>query len=415
MFVVVALLGISYVSARYAGLDRVWGGGGYVVRVRLADSGGIFSDAEVTYRGVGVGRVGPLRLTEHGVEVDLAIDSSAPAIPDDVEAVVANRSAVGEQYVDLRPRRDGGPFLAEGAVIEQADTRTPLPVETLLADVDALAASVPADALRTVVDELDTAFSGTGPDLAVLLDATRDVTGTASAHLPQTTGLLTDGHTVLATQNDQADAIRSFSGDLRLLTEQLKNSDSDLRRLISAAPPAAAQLSGLLADSGRNLGVLAANLLTTATVVLPRLDGVEQVLVTYPAVLVGGFTVAPDDGTAHFGLALNVFDPLPCTQGYERTTIRAGTDTSPAPPNTQAYCALGRGSNSTVRGAQNAPYGGQPGPVSTTRDATTPGGTAQGSAPQGGTPQGPTGQQSTPAPASRGGATSLGQLLGLPG
>ncbi|MCP2163890.1 MCE family protein [Goodfellowiella coeruleoviolacea] len=360
MFVVVALLGISYVSARYAGLDRVWGGGGYVVRVRLADSGGIFSDAEVTYRGVGVGRVGPLRLTEHGVEVDLAIDSSAPAIPDDVEAVVANRSAVGEQYVDLRPRRDGGPFLAEGAVIEQADTRTPLPVETLLADVDALAASVPADALRTVVDELDTAFSGTGPDLAVLLDATRDVTGTASAHLPQTTGLLTDGHTVLATQNDQADALTSFGENAKLLAAQLRTSDPDLRGLIGAAPPAAAQLSELVRENSTNLGVLLANLLTSVTIVDGRLAAVEQTLSSLPEALRVGRSVARPGGL-RVGLLNTFFDPLPCTLGYQGTPYRTGQDTTPGEPlNTEARCALSPGSTANVRGARNAPRGPDP-------------------------------------------------------
>ena len=34
----------------------------------------------------------------------------------------------------------------------------------------------------------------------------------------------------------------------------------------------------------------------------PVAHGIEQILVTYPNVVAGGFTVAPDDGTTHFGL-----------------------------------------------------------------------------------------------------------------
>ncbi|WP_199441735.1 MCE family protein [Umezawaea beigongshangensis] len=394
-FVAIALLGISYVSVRYVGLDRVFGGGGYVVTMQLADSGGVFTNSEVTYRGVSVGRVGPMRLTTDGVEVDLVIDPEAPPIAADLEAVVANRSAVGEQYVDLRPTGTDGPHLVDGSVVPRSATRTPPPVENLLTSLDSFAKSVPTDSLRTVVDELDTAFSGTGGDLQVLLDTTRSFTAAAQRHLPQTTALLNDGRVVLGTQVASGDAIRSFSGDLRLLNEQLKNSDADLRRLIDITPQVSEQVTGLLAESGTGLSVTIANLLTTSTITVSRLAGIEQILVTYPMAVGGGFTVAPGDGRAHFGLALNVFDPLPCTVGYEGTTVRTGNDTSPAPLNTQAYCALAPGSATGVRGAQNAPYGGTPQGTETSQ----PG-------------QEQSAQQAAAPPQTL--LTGLGQLLGLP-
>ncbi|MEO6086685.1 MAG: MlaD family protein [Umezawaea sp.] len=396
-FLVIALVGVSFVGAKYVGLGRLVGSSGYVVTMQLADSGGIFANAEVAYRGVTIGRVGALRLAADGVEVDLGIDPDAPPVPADLNAVVANRSAVGEQFVDLRPKTDGGPYLQAGSVIPRSSTKIPPPVDTLLANLDAFAKSVPTDALRTVVDELDIAFNGTGPDLQRLLDSTRSFTQTATDHLPQTKALLSDGVTVLTTQAQQGSAIRSFSGDLRLLAEQLKKSDGDLRNLIAVSPQAAEQVSALLRESGPNLGVLFANLLTTSNILVTRLDGLEQIAVTYPIVVGGGFTVAPGDGTAHFGLALNVFDPAPCTVGYEGTKIRQGTDTTPVALNTQAYCALARGSATTVRGAQNAPFGGQ---------LTTPQGTE--------TTQ-PGQEQTGTAAAAVPVLTSLGQLLGLPG
>ncbi|MBP2339416.1 phospholipid/cholesterol/gamma-HCH transport system substrate-binding protein [Saccharothrix coeruleofusca] len=396
-FVLIALLGVSYVGAEYAGLGRVFGSTGYVVTMRLAESGGIFTNAEVTYRGVTVGRVGQLRLTADGVEVDLAVDPDAPPIPADLEAVVANRSAVGEQYVDLRPRREDGPHLGEGSVIPRTATKVPPPVDGLLTNLDEFARSVPEDSLRTVVDELHLAFDGAGPDLRALLDGTRSVTDAATRHLPQTRALIDNGLVVLTTQAEQGGAIRSFSGDLRALAEQLKSSDGDLRRLIGVSPQAAEQVSALLAESGPGLGVLFANLLTTANILVTRRDGLEQIAVTYPLVVGGGFTVAPGDGRAHFGLALNVFDPPPCTVGYEGTTIRQGTDTSAAPLNTGAYCALARGSATSVRGAQNAPFGGVP--STPTGNATVQPGQER------------SGGQAAGVPV----LTSLGQLLGLPG
>ncbi|SDX48413.1 phospholipid/cholesterol/gamma-HCH transport system substrate-binding protein [Saccharopolyspora shandongensis] len=353
-FVAIALAGVSYAGARYAGLDRLFGPRGYVVTLQLADTGGVFNNAEVTYRGVPVGRVGDLKLTGTGVEVPLDIESSAPRIPRDVQAVVTNRSAVGEQYVDLRPKRDDGPFLENGSVIAQESATTPLPAESLMTNLDAFANSVPEESLRTVVSELGTAFRDNGGHLQTILDTSREFTAAGQEHLPQTVQLLEDGKTVLATQNEQGSAIRSFGEDLRLLSESVKNSDGDLRAVIERAPPAARQVSAGLQEN-QQLSPLLANLTTTSRILAKRVDGIEQIMTLYPAIVTASNTVVPGDGTAHFGLVLNVFDPLPCTKGYESTERRAGDDFREMPLNPNAHCAEPRGSDTSVRGAQNAP------------------------------------------------------------
>ena len=75
-----------------------------------------------------------------------------------------------------------------------------------------------------------------------------------------------------------------------------------------------------------------------------------------PNLLAGGYTVVPGDGTAHFGLVLNVDNPAACTAGYGGTHRIGPDQTKNLPPvNTGARCTLPRGSASTVRGAQNAP------------------------------------------------------------
>ncbi|OLR92093.1 MCE family protein [Actinokineospora bangkokensis] len=358
IFVIAALLGISYVGAKYAGLDSMFGASGYVVKVRLADSGGIFSNAEVTYRGVAIGRVSELHLVNDGVEVDLRIDDDAPRVPADVDAVVANRSAVGEQYLDLRPRRDGEPYLADGSVISKDATSLPLANEKLVLNLDKLVASVPNDDLRKVVDELYLATQGTGPSLQVLLDSANSFTKLATENLPQTLQLITDSGTVLATQVEVSQAIQNFGVNAKLIAEQLAKSDGDIRSILSNAPGAAEQINGLLAESGKPLSVVLANLLTTSNVLVTRQAGIEQLLVVAPKGIAAASDVFTDQG-ARFGLQTTFFDPLPCTVGYEGTQRRNGLDTSPAPLNTNARCALAPGSGN-VRGSQNAPNGGVP-------------------------------------------------------
>ncbi|MFI1467759.1 MCE family protein [Streptomyces wuyuanensis] len=353
-FAAVTAIGVSYVGARYTGLVDAVLDRGYTVRADLAASGGVFQGAEVTYRGVPVGRVGELRLTgRDGVSADLDIEDGA-RIPADTVAVVANRSAVGEQYVDLQPRGTGGPYLREGSVIARGDTRVPLPTTDVVLSLDRLVNSVGKEDLRITVDELGKAFAGTGPELSRLVDSGNNLVEAASGSLPQTIDLIEDSRKVLGTQAEQGSAIRSFSRDLAALTAELKSSDGDIRRLVGAGAPAAQEVDSLLSETRPHLPVLLGNLISGGQITLARLPGVEQALVTFPVVVSGSYTVIPGDGTTHFGMVTNADDPPACRQGYG-TQRRDPSDTSDRPANTAARCTAPRGGPTSVRGAQNAP------------------------------------------------------------
>jgi phospholipid/cholesterol/gamma-HCH transport system substrate-binding protein len=405
VFLLIAGVGVTYAGGKYAGLDRMFGGGGYVVRLELADSGGIFSNAEVSYRGVTVGRVGPLRITDSGVEVDLDIADDAPQIPADTSAVVADRSAVGEQYVDLEPRGDHPPYLGAGSVITADRTSLPPRPEGVLTNLDQLVSSVPTDSLRTVVDQADIAFSGTGPQLQTLLDDVMSLSTTAIQHLPQTTNLLSQSETVLRRQAQDAALIGNFSSGLRQISGRLKDSDPDLRRLIDVAPRAAQQVDEILRSSGPQLGVLLANLLTTTRITTSRKDAVEQLLVELPVITAMAPGMGDDQDTGHQAFIFNYGDPLSCTKGYESTPRRPANDLTPAPANMNAYCAEPPGSPTDVRGAQNAPFPGMP-PAPAVPSSPS-------------SPAVPAGLDRVPGPIGLldpgGSPTNFAQLLGLPG
>ncbi len=402
-FVVLAAVGVVYAGIAYAKLDRLFVATTYTAEMRLDDSGGIFTNAAVSYRGVNVGRVGELRPTPHGVVVDLEIQKDAPAIPaEGLRAEVKNLSAIGELYVDLVPTRSTGPALADGSVIPESRTSIPVPPAQLLSNVNALVRSVPLGALRTTVRELDAGFSGTGPELRRLLDSTSKLVRSAQASLPETRALIHDGRTVLRTQNATADSITGFSESLRLLSEQVKNSDPDLRRLIDTAPRASDELSALVRESGPGISRLVADLLTTSRLTKPRQNALQQLLITYPPLARNAHSTLPGDGSVHFGLILNVFNPMPCTKGYEGTPRRSGIETTDVPVNKAATCEEPQGSPIAVRGSQHAPHLGIPAAVPAPAD---------GGAPRVGEPNG---TRST-GRSSRDGASDTGSGPPLPG
>ncbi|WP_329236268.1 MCE family protein [Actinoallomurus sp. NBC_01490] len=389
-FLVIGVLVIGYIGYRYADLGRFVGlRGYYVVRMDLPETGGLFPGSDVTYRGVSVGRVGDLHLTGDGVRADLHIDDSAPRIPAASQAVVANLSAVGEEYVDLRPASGDGPYLKDGATIARSATQTPPPVTNVLTNVDNLAASVPLDSLRTVVDELGKAFQGQGENLQTLLDNSDEFLRDANSAAPETNQLIFDGQTVLRTQREEGAALVSFARSARLLAGQLDASDTDLRRLITTAPVAATEISGLLRDLDPSLSVLLANLTTTSELTVTRQRGIQELLVRLPQVVAAGASVVDSKGL-NFGMALTFFSPLPCTTGYGGTTYRNGLDTSAGPPlNTAASCRMPASSGVDVRGSGNAPYGGgvpapvRPGTSASAASASLPGALGLPSVPAG--------------------------------
>lgn len=363
LFLVIAVVGVGFVGGRYAGLDRLFGSNGYPVSVQLPESGGLFTNSEVSYRGVAVGRVTALRLSREGIAADLHINDGAPQIPADARAVVANRSAVGEQYIDLQPQHRGGPYLQEGSVIPIERTSIPPAPESLLVNVDRLVAGVPTDKLRTVVTEVGTAFDGTGSHLQELLDTTSSFTTAAQQNLPQTTGLLDNSDVVLRTQQEQAQNLTEFSTGLRQISGQLKQSDPDLRKTIQEAPGAAAEVEELTRSMGTDFGIVAANLLTTMQLTSVRGPALEQTLVALPMISAFTHTLSPD-GTGHLGLVLNMFNPPACTAGYEGTPRKHGSDTTDGPTNYDIACTEPKGSPTAVRGSQHAIRYPVPAPVS---------------------------------------------------
>ena len=361
IFLIITLVGVSYVGARYARLDRLFYNSSYTVTAHYLQSGGIYTGAEVSYRGVGIGQVSNLKLTDKGVDVVMSIEKSQDKIPKDSIALVANRSAVGEQFVDLQPQKDGGPYLQEGSSIPTPDTAIPVSTTEILTNLDNLLESVPQADLRTVVSEMGAGFHDAGPSLGQIIDTSSSFIDAAEANFTTTTDLIRDSRTVLQTQVDKGSDIRSFTRDLALFSGTLAANDQNLRSLIDNGSATANELRTFLEQNKVNLGQLINNLVTTGEVTVKHLKGIRQLLVIYPYVVAGGFTVAEkgkagaDKGLydARFGLILTQ-NPAVCHQGYHPSQVRPPSETSDKPMDTTAGCT-DNGSN--FRGAEKAPNG----------------------------------------------------------
>ncbi len=147
IFAIVSIVGVAAMLFAYIQVPTLLGLGRVQVKLELPTSGGLYRFSNVTYRGVQVGKVTDIRLTKTGAEATLSIDTS-PKIPADLEAEVRSVSAVGEQYVDLRPRTNSGPYLQNDSVIKGDNVSLPPAVGPVLDRVSKLVSTFPEGQAR---------------------------------------------------------------------------------------------------------------------------------------------------------------------------------------------------------------------------------------------------------------------------
>lgn len=350
VFVVIALLTTTFLSVKYVGLDRFFGG--YTVTAEMPAAGGLFQNSEVTYRGVPVGRVESLEATKKGARAVLRIERGAPAMPADVSGRVVDRSAIGEQYLDLSGGAVGKEKLQDGARLTLTAADLPPALDGLLRSSRDFVRSMPSEDLNTVINEGYEFTQGNGENLARLVETSTRFAKTADDNFLMTASLIDNSGKVLATQQQVADSFISYSADMKLLAHAFADQDQDWRTLIENTPASAREVDQLFKTVGQPLGELMANMISTAEVFGTNADGVRETMIKLPEGISITYAVMTSKGM-RAGAALSFFDPLPCIQGYEGTEMRQGTDVTGGKPfNTKAGCTMKPSSGTSVRGPQ---------------------------------------------------------------
>src|SRR6516165_10688170 len=132
IFALITIITLVVMGIYYLRLPATFGIGTYEVSADFVAGGGLYKNANVTYRGVAVGRVESVGLNPHGVDAQMRLNSGTP-IPSNVTATVKSVSAIGEQYIDLVPPVSPSVTkLRNGSRIDQANTRIGQDVADLL-------------------------------------------------------------------------------------------------------------------------------------------------------------------------------------------------------------------------------------------------------------------------------------------
>jgi phospholipid/cholesterol/gamma-HCH transport system substrate-binding protein len=212
------------------------------VTALMADSAGLFVGNDVGVLGVPIGKVTSIKPEGTHVRVTMSIDRGQP-VPADAGAVVVARSVATDRYVELTPVYHSGPKLADGAVIPERKTRTPVDFDEVLEALDTFASGIAgskgtSDAIANILKEGSKAVDGKGAlfnqAITSLGGAVDSISGQRENISATVKSLDTLTGTIAANQQLARDFVTQVSRASRLLADERTNFRGAMRSLSRA-------------------------------------------------------------------------------------------------------------------------------------------------------------------------------------
>ncbi|OBK17172.1 MlaD family protein [Mycobacterium asiaticum] len=360
----------------------------YRVTLQLAESGGLLPNQDVALRGVRIGRVESLQITDRGVNAVASITSKV-RIPTNSVAHVSALSPAGEQYINFEAESDAGPYLHDGSVIGLDRTGVPVSLAQLLGDADGMLAQVDPRKVELIKQELS--LTKEGPNkLAAIVDGGTMLLSTLDSVLPETTSILRTSRVVLTLAADKNAGLAATTADLNRTLLGVARMQAGYRRLTAQTPQALSAIDNLFTDNSETMVQLLGSLATASQLLYLRVPALNALFPDYRGSALdavasafhdhGVFATAElypryacDYGTpTHSPSAADYYEPFIytyCRDDDPGVGIRAaknaprpaGDDTAGPPPGAD----LGRRTDPTPKGRFTipTPYGGPPLPI----------------------------------------------------
>lgn len=125
--------------------------------MNVPEINGLVTDSNVLLRGVPVGKVTKASTSIDSASIEFWVGGDY-AIPVDTEVELQNLSALGESYIELVPRSDGGPLLRDNQHISTDAVIAPASVTELAATATRILNQLDPGALQRIITEADAAF-----------------------------------------------------------------------------------------------------------------------------------------------------------------------------------------------------------------------------------------------------------------
>ncbi|MFN2593261.1 MAG: MCE family protein [Actinomycetota bacterium] len=264
----------------------------YEVTAYFVKTIGLYPHSDVDVLGVPVGKVSEITPVGSQVKVVLEINKSYK-VPADATAQIVPPSLISDRYVQLMPAYQGGPALADGAVLHTDRTEIPAELDDVYAQLKKLLDTVKPGRpgapgpLGSLVKQLNLALHNREGQLRSTLVSASDLTRTLAGARGHLSGLLVNLDKLFTKLATRAGEFGSLNRNFANVMTALHVSRDDVRGTLQNLAGVTGEVGDLVRRQGNQLGNdlgLAANVLAK---VLKHRASVAESLSWLPVVSIG--------------------------------------------------------------------------------------------------------------------------------
>lgn len=245
---VVAALLVAVTVAFWPGTDKRF------VTAYFSRTISLYEGSDVKVLGVPVGRVQTVDPLGTKVRVKMWIEEDVK-IPADAKAVIITPAVVGDRFVQFAPAYTGGPVLADGAVLEQDQTRTPLELDEIYQSIDDLSRGLGPEgankdgSLSRLLDATAKNVDGQGAQINQTITDVGKLTGTLDNNKEELFASLEQLARFTATLKANDADIKAFNKDLARLSQFLEGERGDLAQALETLSVAMREVSRFVREN----------------------------------------------------------------------------------------------------------------------------------------------------------------------
>ena len=211
----------------------------YEARALFENASQLTKNSDVRISGVNVGKVVKVRARGLRTEATLSIDPRYAPLPDDVHAIVRQKTLLGETFIALSPGRRDAPRLADGGLIPTSQVEPTQPLDRVLGTLDPPTRARMRRLLTNTGDMVDGRGQDVNDSLGNLSVGTRQLAAVVQI-LDHQRGsvqrLVRDSGTVLQTIGDEQASVQELVRSGNRALSATAGRDRELTATIRATP-----------------------------------------------------------------------------------------------------------------------------------------------------------------------------------
>jgi phospholipid/cholesterol/gamma-HCH transport system substrate-binding protein len=280
----------------------------------------IYPGDDVRVSGVKVGTIDSIEPQGTQTKMTITVDHGVP-VPADAKAVIVAQNLVAARYLQLTPAyrsSEGGPKMADGAVIPLERTGVPVEWDEVKRQLERLAtdlgptSDVSTTSVGRFIDSAATALAGNGEKLRQTLAELSGVSRILADGSGDFVGIIKNLQIFVTALKGSNDQIMAFNDRLATLSSVLDGSKSDLDGALTNLSVAIGEVKRFVAGTRNQTAEQLQGLAQVTQTLVDVKDDFEQVLHVTPNAFANAYNIFdPDIGAVRGGFSIpNLASPM---------------------------------------------------------------------------------------------------------